>query len=292
MITSRLSGASRRNATLEPTRDFPTNTAWLASLGDDVAQPGAVLLLGGASVVDFRIRVAQSHLRHDLLPSFWSQVGILASREMFLSVPLDERLMPLRVPSTNAIHECPLAGYDDPVRYPNVAVLNFAEPAAVMVEHARRLMVQRSAVDLPQLVVAWLAFVWGAGETVNPLFQRYSVPSAAFVETAFGMGGIELAPGGASAASGPEAIWQAALWWHDYYEATATASIAGMQRPTPTESGPRHPAPVVPYGRYLTRQTAAAVLERDTGSTPGTTIQRVSGARRGGKARVRSRRRR
>jgi hypothetical protein len=295
MITSRVSGAGRKNATLQPTGDFPTNTAWLASLPDDIARPGAVLLLGGASMVDFRIRVAQSHLRHDLLPSFWSQAGLLASRETFLSVPLDERLMPLRVPSTNAIHECPLAAYDDPVRYPNIAVLNFAEPATVMVVHARRLMLQRNAVDLPQLVVAWLAFVWGAGAAGNPLFQNYAVPSAAFVETAFGMGGIELTPGGASAASGPEAVWQAALWWHDYYEATATASVAGMQRGPRGPDGPRSPEAIVPYGAYLTRQAAAAVVvEDDMGGASGTASQPVRKARRarGAKAGARSSRRR
>ena len=55
------------------------NVAWLTracrpvkGLGSD----GDVILLGGKSVADFRVRVAQSHMRDDLTPSYWSLVGI------------------------------------------------------------------------------------------------------------------------------------------------------------------------------------------------------------------------
>ena len=262
MIATRRSGARQRNRQVREIERPGSNRAWLAALGAGVVRPGAVLLLGGSNLIDFRLRVAQSHLRHDLLPSFWSQAGIVVSADTFLSVPLDERLSPVQVPRLNAIHECPLADYDDPRRYPNIAVISFAERSGDVVDHARRLQGQRSAIDLPQLVVAWLAFAWGAGARGNPLMQSEGIPSAALVETAFGIAGIELTPGVASAASCPEAIWQSAIWWHQYYERTADAPVA--RPPKRSAKRPRDViAAAVPSGAFVTRQPAAAVIELD-----------------------------
>src|SRR4051794_4562537 len=61
------------------------NKKWLAEVGDG----DGVILIGGTSLADFRVRVAQSSLRGDMLPSFWSQAGILLGGGMFASVPLD-----------------------------------------------------------------------------------------------------------------------------------------------------------------------------------------------------------
>jgi len=255
MITTRLSGARHRNDAVASARGGPSNAPWIAAR----AEPGSVLLFGGSDVVDFRIRVAQAHLRGDLLPSFWSAAGILVSRTTFLSVPIDEQLVPEIVPSANAIHECRVADYDNPLRYPNVAVISFANQAGAVVEYARRLQAQRSAIDLPQLLVPWLAFVWGAGSSGNPLLQNIGVPSAAFVETVFAMGGVELTPGIGSGAGSPEAIWQSAIWWHDYYRRTAEAPVAGRVSADP--SATRDLTARVPTGQFVTRQPAAAVVE-------------------------------
>jgi len=37
---------------------------------------GIVVLLGGADLLHFRLRVAQSHVRADLLPSYWSHAAL------------------------------------------------------------------------------------------------------------------------------------------------------------------------------------------------------------------------
>jgi hypothetical protein len=261
MITTRQSGARRKNAAVRPVEGPGSNTEWIASLDDDVARPGAIVLLGGSNVVDFRLRVAQSHLRHDMMPSFWSQVGVLVSRDTFLTVPLDERLQPSRVAAINAIHECRLAAYDEPARYPNVAIVNFAEPGDSIVDNARRLQTQRSAIDLPNLLVTWLAFAWGAAATPNPLTRNVGIPGAALVETAFGIAGIELTPGVASAASCPEAIWQSAIWWHEYYAQTADAMVEGHRRRTAAEGEEPIATGIVPAGVFVTRQPGAAVVE-------------------------------
>jgi len=263
MITSRPSGAGQRNSQIAEVAAQGSNLAWLRSLPSGVLRPGSVLLLGGSSVSDFRLRVAQSHLRSDLLPAFWSQIGIVSSPETFLTVPVDEQLVPPSVAARNAIHECPLAAYDRAERYPNIAVLNFVDRGESIVANVRRLQRQRGAVDLPQLLVAWLGFVWGAGTLANPFAQAIGMPGAAMVETAFGMAGIELTPGVAASASCPEAVWQSAIWWHEYYEKTATADVDGqpVTRAAPGVTDP--PLAVVPSGAYVTRQPAAAVIETE-----------------------------
>jgi len=254
----RRSPASSANQAIKKTtpKRGQGNAKWLASR----VRPGAVVLLGGASLEHFRLRVAQSHLRHDLLPSFWSMAGIAASSTSFLTVPITVRDASL-VPVTNGVESVRFSEIDDATRYPNIAVIHFAEPSAPIVENVRRLMQQRSALDLPSLMLPWLGFMWGAGNRHNPLLEGGAMPSAALVQTAFGMAGIEMTPGLSSSSTCPEAIWQSALWWHDYYEKTADVSGARVATDkTATKRAPSdRPKAIVPSGESCVRQVAAAV---------------------------------
>ncbi len=36
-----------------------------------------LVMVGGKTQTSFRLRIAQSHVRHDLLPSYWSHVMLL-----------------------------------------------------------------------------------------------------------------------------------------------------------------------------------------------------------------------
>ena len=56
-----------------------TNIEWLSSHWRD--DRVALLLLGCTGLVDFRLRVAQSHLRNDLTPSHWSHVALMGQGE-------------------------------------------------------------------------------------------------------------------------------------------------------------------------------------------------------------------
>jgi hypothetical protein len=97
------------------------------------------------------------------------------------------------------------------------------------------------------------------------------------IETVFGMGGIELTPGVASATSCPEAIWQSAIWWHDYYQKTAAAHAAGKTRPRVKSEEMTARAP---EGRCITRQPAAAVVEEPQPPPHSVTTRRSSRGRR------------
>lgn len=226
-----------------------TNRAWLKRIIIENKFDGSgLLLLGGTSVADFHIRVAQSSLRHDLTPSYWSMVGVLTSADSFYSVPLQWKGELSEMPHSNGIQICKLADYDDPSKFPNIAFIQFTSDMTRILEYAEKLKWQRSVIDLPELVIRWLEFVWAVGQNGNPLANAKGLPSAVFAETIFGIGGIELTPGLATASSCPEAIWQSAKWWSAYYEETEKITVTSQSRS------------MVPAGCFVMRQPSAAVF--------------------------------
>jgi hypothetical protein len=263
MLSMRASTATAPNGGVVEQRPKrgETNAAWLARAG--ITQ--GVVLLGGATLADVRVRFAQSLIRHDLTPSSWSSAVLLLGDQL-LTVPLDPGDDISSIPAANAIRAFPLEAVDDPERYPNVAVIAFAAPAgAALAEAAADVQRQRGLIDLPGLVVAWLGWVWGV-EDANPLVAGKGVPSAAFVEAVHAVADIELTPGLASASSCPEAIWQSARWWGDYYRESVRVAAVGMTR----SAG--HAQPQVPAGAYAVRQPAAAVtIPPAAPTTPATT---------------------
>lgn len=229
------------------------NLAWLARLG----APGGVkldengiILLGGSSLASFRIRVAQSSMRRDLFPSYWSHCGILLGGGEFATVPLSPTNDVSSIPGRNGVELSKLDDFDDPTRWPNVAVVRFARRHVEILDHIGRLEDDRSIVDLPAMMLRWLGFVWGVPGAANPLSEGIGVPSAAFVETVFAMAGSELTPGLSSRSSCPEAIWQSAKWWQDFYKETLPKDAA---REDQNFEG------MPPEGLFVIRQPAAAV---------------------------------
>jgi hypothetical protein len=247
MLAIRHSQATSANEAIQQVRpqSRESNRAWLRRVG---ASSG-IILLGGSSLTHFRIRVAQSHVRHDLLPSFWSFVGILEDGQTFTSVPFNWSPDASEIPRINGVQTCRLADYDDPVQFPNIAVLQFTDDVQPIHEHIERVKSQRSVIDLPTLILPWLGYLWSAGQAGNPLLAGYGLPSAAFVETVYGIAGIELTPGLSSASSCPEAIWAAAKWWHQFYEQGIGVVDTG------------HATARIPSGHFAVRQGAAAVVE-------------------------------
>jgi hypothetical protein len=219
-----------------------------ANAAEGLGLPGDVVLIGGASLADFRVRGAQAYARHDFTPSHWSLVGILSGPDQLITVPLGPIADISSVPASNGIVGLPLATFDDPAEYPNFAVVRFPSDPARVLAQARALRRQRPIVDLPNLLLVWLGYVWGTGTSNNPLVGGLGVPSAVLVETAFGMADFELTPGLASASSCPEAIWQSARWWHKYYAASA-----------PAEADARSEA-AVPIGWWVVRQGRASYI--------------------------------
>jgi hypothetical protein len=179
-----------------------------------------VLLIGGSSTWDLRLRMAQAQLRHDLSPSHWSHVALLAplvahARTPVLEIPLLPRRGLEELPVTNGVVHSPLKDYDDPARYPNVAVAALPLPWADVKAKVEEFKHQRTSIDALELQLAWLTFAWGVGRISNPLYDRLGFASAALLEYVASALAYDLTPAFPSGSSCPEAIWQAAIYWYE-----------------------------------------------------------------------------
>ena len=218
----------------DPRRGEETNLTWLERnlpTGKDVV---SLLLLGGSDPCSFRLRVAQSHVRHDMSPSRWSHIGIvgpvtknLRSRRLY-EISLQPRGGFGFPASTNGVQRNgKLSDYDDSKGFPNLAVLQLPIKLNAVKTALREFERQRVVLDAKELIVHWLAFAWGVGRSGNPLLDGHGIPSAAMVETVVGVSGYDLTPGLESRASCPEAVWQSARWWQAYYKQQKSSPITG-----------------------------------------------------------------
>jgi len=120
-------------------------------------------------------------------------------------------------PPTNGLQQGRISQYRDAELYPNIALLNTPVPRTQVMEALDSFQRQRAVLEGVELIVRWLTYVWGVARASNPLLDGYGIPSAAMLEIAFGVAGYDLTPGLESRSSCPEAVWQAAKWWHEYY---------------------------------------------------------------------------
>ena len=214
-----------------PREEDEDNISWLARNLPE-GEVTHLVLVGGMSQTAFHLRLAQAHLRHDLVPSHWSHVFLLRSAKKLAASSVDEisleSVKGFGFPApTNAVQKGKLAPYRDPVNFPNIAVLGIPVAQKEVISALERFQMQRAVLDAVDLVVRWLAYTWGVSRSGNPLMDGHGIPSAAMLETVFGAAGFDLTPGLESRASCPEAIWQSAKWWHEYYERDNRPGITG-----------------------------------------------------------------
>ncbi|MDY7226433.1 hypothetical protein [Hyalangium rubrum] len=239
MLDIRSSPASAPNPHFvgQPRARNQSNLAWLQrALKARGKKAGGVplVLLGGSDPVSFRLRVAQSQVRHDLTPSRWSHVLMVepGSTELSEATAWEISLDPTGgfgyPPKTNAVQRADLRRYDDAGRFPNIGLVHVPVETGPVREALQRFMNQRAVLDAVDLVTRWLPYVWGAGRASNPLLDGQGLPSAALVEVVLGAAGFELTPGIASSSSCPEAIWQAARWWHEFHGREDREPLTGV----------------------------------------------------------------
>ena len=262
------SSAQKPNSALRQSKRKPDedNLTWLRRHLTPNEERLHLVLLGGADALSFRLRVAQSHLRHDLTPSRWSHALLLdgatvrAGKDNMPPALTNVRTFEISLdpaqgfgftPPTNALQHGRLRDHTDVTKFPNIALLS----APVAWAQAREMLVeveakgtgakrggffqhQRAVLDATELVILWLAYVWGVGRASNPLLEGHGIPSAAMIEVVLGAAGFDLTPGLESRASCPEAIWQSAKWWHEYHNRDVQPVA-----PAPTDSQPAAPSP-------------------------------------------------
>ncbi|HEY0004008.1 MAG TPA: hypothetical protein VGB17_04290 [Pyrinomonadaceae bacterium] len=210
------------------------NLQWLSRTLPDHEGKTLCVMVGGVNATSFRLRMAQSHVRSDLLPSYWSHVMLLEkiTKNMASSPVYEISLEPAQgfdfPPPSNGVQKSKLGQYRDIELYPNIAVLAVPVTIDEVKKALDRFQKQRATLDAVDLMVRWLAYIWGVGDSQNPLLQGMGIPSAAMLEIVFGAAGYDLTPGLESRSSCPEAIWQAAKWWHEYYEDQNRVSLIGL----------------------------------------------------------------
>jgi hypothetical protein len=189
-----------------------------------------IALVGGADTLSFRLRVAQSHLRPDMLPSYWSDAILvqLAGESLdgaqAIHVPLAQPEGPVYAPKVNGVVTRPVKDFGDPALYPNIALIALPFAQAEMLRRVKIFRESRPTLDALEHVLRWLAYSWGVARTGNPLHDNYGVPSACMLETVCAAVGFDLTPGLESRASCPEAIWSAAMHWQEYYAKTVESA--------------------------------------------------------------------
>jgi hypothetical protein len=236
------------------------NEAWLrrvlgeTGLVEATPEWSLLLLVGGRDPLSFRLRVAQSHVRDDLTPSAWSHVAFVPAlapslgesptREVSLAPAACFGESGFPVP-TNGLQQGRLAPYLEAEAFPNIALLSVPVASERIGHTLDGLRRQRNVLDVPQLILRWLAYGWGVGVPASPLGEGLGIPAAAVLEVAFAAQGFDLTPGLESRSSCPEAIWQAARWWHEFYAQTYRRP-ADPPRPVspPGQPTPQAPAPV------------------------------------------------
>lgn len=282
MAGFRHSTAPSPNAAITAQQQAPRSIeAEARKLAGNQSVDGTLLLIGGCDLTHFRLRVAQSHVRADMAPSFWSHVGILcedASGLGLYEVALDPPTGFQQMPKTNGVQRVSVSRYEDPTRFPNVALLRFpiprlgaeqAQQAATpprrksqIAQGIDRVCSERGVLDIPALILPWLGFVWGAGMPTNPLVAGTGIPGAVFAEAAFAAVGVELTPGLSTRSSCPEAMWQAARWWYPYYVDRGPQGTAEVkERPAKTDTQLT--------GTYWLGQAEAAYVERSPAAAGG-----------------------
>ncbi|WP_168789290.1 hypothetical protein [Paraburkholderia aromaticivorans] len=233
VIARRSRAAARNKNLLALTRKKKEgNIVWINRALKSVPLKGIkehsfILLIGGADPLSFRLRLAQAHVRSDMSPSSWSQamfIGVKSKAATKDTEVISVSLSPEAwyppdgfAPICNAIQTGTLAHIDSPEQYPNVALIVWPVAGEAIQASLTQLHRERMSIDLSSLLLRWIGYAWGCGVPSNPLGEGFGMPSAAMLETAYAANGFDLTPGLESRSSCPEAIWQSASWWHEYY---------------------------------------------------------------------------
>jgi hypothetical protein len=210
-----------------------THRAFLQSIADAVpptSRCGLLLLLGGADRASVRLRAAQSVVRFDQRPSYFSHVALIASWGDRLDDALGLEATwnpedPARfAPERNGITAFRLKRYLDARCWPNLAVASLrfdddapdnATPGVTPRREALREALRNPNNDRLRYPIwdqlrAWAPYRFGPALT-NPLLQGQAMPAATFATYVYGHAGIDLVPVADTPNACPEHIWASLL---------------------------------------------------------------------------------
>lgn len=223
-------------------------------------------LVGSTDHFSVMVRRAQSALRWDRLPSYWSHVFLIASpwdgsskldKLPILEIPLFPRGTNGRYsPNDNGlVRTSTLKTYADEAFDANLALLTVLPRGesgrrALTDEEVKRVSdrantpnFDRQRFDFWESLCAWQRYIWSEGEGRNPFREGIPFPAASFVEMAYEALPVDLVPGASERNSAPEHLWNSARYWYQGGEDKVIADSA----------------PIVMTGAYVVRDQGASI---------------------------------
>ena len=217
------------------------NDAFAAFRKQDIGNRGlmTVGLIGSRDLPGHSLRMAQSILRWDLRPSYWSHVFVVAepvtsrtslSKLKILEIPLFPRNGQFPKPENNGVNEGTLGQYEDKAVDANVGLvaITMSDPEVQkLLKRAQAWNADRVRYNFWDMLGAWQSYLWSQGTKTNPLREGVPIAASAYIEFIFERLGMGVTPGASSRNSAPEHLWNAARWWHKAFKED-NRKIAGM----------------------------------------------------------------
>jgi len=184
-------------------------------------------LVGGSDPASMAVRRAQSFLRFDRRPSYFSEIFLFSGSGSDI---LECKVVDAdpKVPEGGGISTSKASHYHNAKAYPNSALIGFqfrdsnggtspSERVLKVLKAANDQKAIRERYDLWQMLAIWQPYLFEPDRTPNPLSGGAPHPGAAFVRWALGAAEIEAAPGALDEFDAPEHFWAAANYWHGQY---------------------------------------------------------------------------
>jgi hypothetical protein len=201
-----------------------------------------ILLVGGSDLASIRLRTAQSVVRFDERPSYWSHAALVLDidpADVLDSTGVEVAVWPSATtgPERNYLSFFKLRDYAGDRRFPNLAVISFTELGesaheAPLAERARTAALRdnpgRGVHAFGPWVAAWASHVLAPG--ANPLLSDVPFPSTALVDYVYASSGVDLLPAAATPALCPEAIWASARYFSERHDLRVDA-ISRVRQP-------------------------------------------------------------
>jgi hypothetical protein len=202
----------------------------------------AIGMMGEYGMIGYSIRLAQSIIRFDRQPSYWSHVFLFDSE-----VPADKDAILSRskqaptiwestIDFTGPLHQLHLVNGVSP-RYlrdyakpdfnvlahhcvPNIGVAVFAlneEEVQSMLRRMTEPEVDALRYDFSGLIGTWLAYIFNREREENPLGAGNAVFCSAYCQLVYDTLSIDLSMGAHARNTSPENIWQSVKWFSDSF---------------------------------------------------------------------------
>lgn len=201
-------------------------------------------LAGANDPAAIAVRRAQSFLRFDRRPSYFSEIFLLTGNgDEIIYCPLVGA--DCRKPEGLGIVIGNTSAFADAEQWPNQAIVSFTFPppkkkdkqaiqpadrVARALKAARDPKAARERYDLWAMTAAWQRYLFEPVRTPNPLMGDTPHPGAAFIRWVLSLAGVETSPSALDELDAPEHLWASANYWYRSYETPEIAAEVSLVR--------------------------------------------------------------